>query len=112
GGLAAGVASVVKELRPHVQVWGVQPHDADAMAQSLRAGRRVTLEHVGLFVDGVTAKQVGEHTFPLCQRYLDGVLTVGVDEICAAIRDVFQDTRSVLEPAGALSVAGLKQATR
>jgi threonine dehydratase len=112
GGLAAGVASVIKELRPHVQVRGVQPHDADAMAQSLRAGRRVTLDHVGLFADGVTVKQVGEHTFPLCQRYLDGVLTVGVDEICAAIRDVFQDTRSALEPAGALSIAGVKQAAR
>ncbi len=112
GGLASGVASVVKELRPHVQVWGVQPHDADAMAQSLRAGRRVLLDQVGLFADGVTAKQVGEYTFPLCQRYLDGVLTVGVDEICAGIRDVFLDTRSVLEPAGALSVAGVKQAAR
>jgi threonine dehydratase len=112
GGLASGVASVVKELRPHVQVWGVQPHDADAMAQSLRAGRRVLLDQVGLFADGVTAKQVGEYTFPLCQRYLDGVLTVGVDEICAGIHDVFLDTRSVLEPAGALSVAGLKQAAR
>jgi threonine dehydratase len=110
GGLAAGVASVVKELRPHVQVWGVQPHDSDAMARSLRAGTRVVLDHVGLFADGVTVKQVGEHTFPLCQRYLDGILTVGVDEICAAIRDVFQDTRSVLEPAGALSIAGMKQA--
>jgi threonine dehydratase len=72
----------------------------------------VTLDHVGLFADGVTVKQVGEHTFPLCQRYLDGVLTVGVDEICAAIRDVFQDTRSALEPAGALSIAGVKQAAR
>ncbi len=112
GGLAAGVASVVKELRPHVQVWGVQPHDSNAMARSLEVGARVVLDHVGLFADGVTPKQVGEYTFPLCQRYLDGVLTVGVDEMCAAIRDVFQDTRSVLEPAGALSIAGMKQAAR
>ena len=110
GGLAAGVAAVVKELRPAVRVIGVQPDDADAMAQSLRLGRRVRREHVGLFADGVAAKEPGELTFALCQRYLDGCLTVGVDEICAAIKDAFEDTRSVLEPAGALALAGLKRA--
>ncbi len=110
GGLAAGIAGVVKELRPAVRVIGVQPSDADAMARSLAAGRRVTLPHVGIFADGVAVKTVGEHTFALCRRYLDGIVLVGEDEICAAIKDVFEDTRTVLEPAGALSVAGLKRA--
>ena len=112
GGLAAGVAAVVKELRPAVRVLGVQPDDADAMAQSLRAGHRVRREHVGLFADGVATREPGELTFALCQRYLDGCVTVGVDEICAAIRDAFEDTRSVLEPAGALALAGLKRVLR
>jgi threonine dehydratase len=110
GGLAAGVAAVVKALRPSVRVIGVEPDDSDAMGRSLAAGRRVALEHVGIFADGVAVKQVGEHTFALCSRWLDGCLAVGIDEICAAIKDVFEDTRSVLEPAGALSVAGLKRA--
>ena len=110
GGLAAGVSSVVKALRPEVRVIGVEPEDSDAMTRSLAAGDRVVLEHVGIFADGVAVKQVGVHTFALCRRYLDACVTVGVDEICAAIKDVFEDTRSVLEPAGALSVAGLKQA--
>jgi threonine dehydratase len=112
GGLASGVAAVVKELRPAVRVVGVQPDDSDAMTESLRLGRRVRREHVGLFADGVAAKEPGELTFALCQRYLDDCLTVSVDEICAAIRDAFQDTRSVLEPAGALALAGLKRAAR
>mgnify|MGYP000010132888 CR=1 FL=1 len=112
GGLAAGVATVVKELRPEVQVLGVQVEDSDAMAQSLARGERVRLEHVGLFADGVAVKQVGLHTFALCRRWLDGIVLVTVDEICAAIRDVFEDTRSVLEPAGALAIAGLKRAER
>src|SRR5262249_56842926 len=93
-----------------VRVLGVQPADADAMAQSLRAGHRVRREHVGLFADGVATREPGELTFALCQRYLDGCITVGVDEVCAAIRDAFEDTRSVLEPAGALSLAGVKRA--
>jgi threonine dehydratase len=80
------------------------------MRRSLDRGSRVALEHVGIFADGVAVKQVGEHTFALCRRWLDGCITVGVDEICAAIRDVFEDTRTVLEPAGALGVAGLKRA--
>jgi threonine dehydratase len=112
GGLAAGVAAVVKELRPSVRVVGVQPDDADAMTQSLRLGRRVRREHVGLFADGVAAKEPGELTFALCRRYLDDCFTVSVDEICAAIKDGFLDTRSVLEPSGALALAGLKRAAR
>ena len=110
GGLAAGVATVVKAVRPHVRIVGVEADDADAMARSLAAGERVTLEHVGLFADGAAVKQVGEHTFALCRQHLDGCMTVTIDEICAAIKDVFEDTRSILEPAGALSVAGLKRA--
>ncbi len=110
GGLASGIATVVKAVRPHVRVVGVQAEDSDAMTRSLAAGERVTLEHVGLFADGAAVKQVGEHTFALCRQHLDGCMTVSVDEICAAIKDVFEDTRSILEPAGALAVAGLKRA--
>lgn len=109
GGLAAGVAAVVKEIRPGVRVFGVQPDDADAMARSLAAGRRVRLGHVGIFADGVAVREPGEHTFPLCQRYLDGCLTVSVDEICAAMQEAFEETRTVLEPAGALAIAGAKR---
>jgi threonine dehydratase len=110
GGLAAGVAAVVKAVRPGVRVVGVQSEDSDAMARSLVAGERVVLEHVGLFADAVAVRQVGEHTFALCRQHLDGCVTVGVDEICAAIKDVFEDTRSILEPGGALAVAGVKRA--
>ncbi len=109
GGLAAGVAAVVKELRPEVRITGVQAEDSDAMTRSLAAGRRVELPHVGIFADGVAVKQVGVHTLALCQRYLDGTVIVTVDEICAAIKDAFEDTRSILEPAGALAIAGLKR---
>lgn len=112
GGLAAGVAAVVKELRPEVRVIGVQPTDSDAMARSLSAGRRVQLEHVGIFTDGVAVRMVGEHTFAICRRHLDGVVLVEIDEICAAIKDAFEDTRTVLEPAGALAIAGMKRAVR
>src|SRR6185295_12572472 len=110
GGLASGVAAVVKELRPGVRVIGVEPDDSDAMTRSLRAGSRVTLGHVGIFADGVAVRQVGEHTFALCRAHLDGCVTVTSDEICAAIKDAFEDTRSVLEPAGGLALAGLKRA--
>jgi threonine dehydratase len=106
GGLASGVAAVVKELRPEVRVIGVEPSDSDAMTRSLAAGTRVVLDHVGIFADGVAVRQVGEHTFALCQRYLDDCITVGVDEICGAIKDAFDETRSVLEPAGAVALAG------
>jgi threonine dehydratase len=108
GGLASGVASVVKRLRPGVRIIGVEPEDAAAMHRSLRERRRVVLDQVGLFADGVAVKQVGEETFRICRELLDEVILVDNDAICAAIKDVFEDTRTVLEPAGALSIAGLK----
>jgi threonine dehydratase len=108
GGLAAGVAAFVKRVRPEVRVFGVEPVDADAMDRSLKAGRRVRLEHVGLFADGVAVRQVGVEPFRLCKKYLDGMILVDTDDICAATKDVFEDTRAVLEPAGALAVAGAK----
>jgi threonine dehydratase len=112
GGCASGIASVMKAVRPGLRVIGVEPDDSDAMGRSLAAGSRVVLDHVGIFADGVAVRQVGVHTFALCQHWLDGCITVTIDEICAAIRDVFQDTRSILEPAGALGVAGLKRAVQ
>ncbi len=108
GGLAAGIAAYVKQVRPDVRVIGVQTTDSDAMARSIRAGRRIELHDVGLFSDGTAVKKVGEETFRLCRTLLDDIVLVDTDAICAAIKDVFQDTRSILEPAGALSVAGLK----
>lgn len=109
GGLLAGIAAYVKQLRPEIKVIGVEAVDADAMTQSLRAGKRVMLEQVGLFADGAAVKQVGEHTLALCQQYVDEMILVDNDAICAAIKDVFEDTRSILEPAGALAVAGAKE---
>ena len=108
GGLAAGVAAYVKAVRPSVKVIGVQTVDSDAMARSIAAGRRVALAEVGLFSDGTAVRQVGRETFRLCRRYVDEILTVDNDALCAAIKDVFQETRSILEPAGALAVAGAK----
>ncbi|MEO8565397.1 MAG: threonine ammonia-lyase, biosynthetic, partial [Betaproteobacteria bacterium] len=108
GGLIAGIASYVKRVRPGVRVIGVQPADSDAMTRSLAAGRRVRLGHVGLFADGVAVKQVGKETFRICRELVDDMITVDTDAICAALKDVFEDTRAVLEPAGALSVAGVK----
>jgi len=108
GGLIAGIAAYVKRLRPGIKVIGVEPEDADAMYRSLRAGRRVRLAQVGLFADGVAVKQVGRETFRLCRELVDGVIRVNTDAICAAIKDVFEDTRVVLEPAGALAIAGAK----
>ncbi|MCX7960929.1 MAG: threonine ammonia-lyase, biosynthetic [Burkholderiales bacterium] len=108
GGLIAGIAAYVKRLRPQVRIVGVEPEDADAMARSLAAGRRVALDHVGLFADGVAVKKVGAETFRLARRRVDEMVLVDTDEICAAIKDVFEDTRVVLEPAGALAVAGAK----
>src|SRR5207247_5831187 len=105
GGLISGIAAYIKRLRPSVKVIGVEPVDADAMARSLKAGRRVVLDHVGLFADGVAVRQVGEETFRLCRELLDGVILVDTDQICAAIKDVFEDTRTILEPAGALAIA-------
>ena len=108
GGLISGIAAYVKRVRPSVRIIGVEPVDADAMSRSLKAGRRVTLDQVGLFADGVAVKEVGRETFRLCRELVDDVVLVDTDEMCAAIKDVFEDTRVVLEPAGALSVAGAK----
>lgn len=108
GGLISGVAAYVKRLRPEIKIIGVQPIDSDAMRQSLALNRRVKLDQVGLFADGVAVRQVGVETFKLCREWVDEIVTVSTDEICAAIKDVFDDTRAVLEPAGALAVAGLK----
>ena len=108
GGLAAGVAGYVKALLPSTKVIGVEPFESDAMHRSLAERRRVRLERVGIFADGVAVREVGELTFAWAQQALDEVVRVGNDAICAAIKDVFDDTRSVMEPAGALSVAGMK----
>jgi threonine dehydratase len=108
GGLISGIAAYVKRVRPRVRVIGVEPVDADAMARSLKKGKRVKLDQVGLFADGVAVKEVGKETFRLCRQFVDDVVLVDTDEMCAAIKDVFEDTRVVLEPAGALAVAGAK----
>lgn len=108
GGLIAGIAGYVKAIRPEVKVIGVEPFEADAMYQSREAGRRVRLDHVGIFADGVAVREVGERTFPIVRDAVDEIVRVTNDEVCAAIKDVFDDTRSVMEPAGALGVAGLK----
>jgi threonine dehydratase len=108
GGLISGIAAYVKRVRPSVRIIGVEPVDADAMTRSLKSKRRVKLQQVGLFADGVAVKEVGEHTFRLCREFVDEMLLVDTDQMCAAIKDVFEDTRVVLEPAGALAVAGAK----
>ncbi len=108
GGLISGVAAYIKRLRPEIKIIGVEPVDADAMSQSLKAGKRVRLSQVGLFADGVAVREVGEETFRLCQKYVDEIILVSTDDTCAAIKDVFEDTRSILEPAGALAIAGVK----
>ena len=108
GGLIAGIASYVKRVRPEIRIIGVEPVDSDAMAQSLKAGKRVRLDKVGLFADGVAVKMVGEETFRLARELVDEVILVDTDDICAAIKDVFEDTRAILEPAGALAIAGAK----
>ena len=109
GGLIAGIAVYIKQIRPDVKIIGVEPEDADAMYRSLKAGKRVLLDHVGIFADGVAVRKVGEQTFKLCKKFVDEIVVVSNDEICAAIKDIFEDRRSVLEPAGALSYAGLKR---
>ncbi|VTZ50321.1 threonine deaminase [Methylocella tundrae] len=108
GGLAAGVASYVKFLRPETQVIGVEPVDAASMKAAIDAGERVILDRVGLFADGVAVRQAGVETFRLCRKLLDDVLLADTDEMCAAIKDIFEDMRVIAEPAGALSLAGLK----
>ena len=108
GGLISGIAAYVKRLRPEIKIIGVEPVDADAMSQSLKAGHRVKLSQVGLFADGVAVREFGDETFRLCQQYVDEIILVATDDTCAAIKDVFEDTRSILEPAGALAIAGAK----
>jgi threonine dehydratase len=109
GGLLTGIAAYVKALRPEIKVIGVEAKDSEAMTESLKQGKRVILDQVGLFADGAAVKQVGEHTFALAQQFVDEMIVVDNDEICAAIKDVFEDTRSILEPAGALATAGIKE---
>jgi threonine dehydratase len=109
GGLISGVAAYIKAVRPEIRVIGVQMVDSDAMLQSVRAGKRITLADVGLFSDGTAVKQVGQETFRLARALVDDYVVVDTDAVCAAIKDVFQDTRSILEPAGALGVAAIKQ---
>ena len=108
GGLIGGIAAYVKRVRPEIRIIGVQPVDSDAMARSLEAGRRVVLPHVGLFADGVAVRQVGKETFRLARQYVDEIVRVDTDATCAALKDVFEETRSILEPAGALAIAGVK----
>lgn len=109
GGLIAGIAAYVKGKRPNVRIIGVEPADSAAMKESLAAGKPVTLDHVGIFADGVAVRRVGDETFRLCQSLVDEIVTVDTDQICAGIKDIFEDTRSIVEPAGALAVAGLKK---
>ena len=109
GGLIAGVSAYVKAIWPETKIIGVEPEDACAMTLSLKANKPIELESVGLFADGVAVRKVGEKTFSICKKYVDQMITVNTDEICAAIKDVFEDTRSILEPAGALAIAGLKK---
>jgi threonine dehydratase len=108
GGLIAGIGAYIKQIRPEIRLIGVQSNDSNAMAQSLALGERVELTDVGLFADGTAVKLVGKETFRLCQQFVDEIICVNTDEICAAIKDVFQDTRSILEPSGALAIAGAK----
>ncbi|MDO8958260.1 MAG: threonine ammonia-lyase, biosynthetic [Rhodocyclaceae bacterium] len=108
GGLISGVAAYIKRLRPTTQIIGVEAVDADAMDRSLQAGRRIKLDSVGLFADGAAVRQVGAETFRLCREHVDAMVLVDTDAICAAIKDVFEDTRSILEPAGAMAIAGAK----
>ncbi len=109
GGLIAGIAAYVKSVDKKVKVIGVEPMDSDAMTQSIEASKRIRLKDVGIFADGVAVKQVGKETFRLVQKYVDTIVRVDTDQICAAIKDIFEDTRSIVEPSGALAVAGLKQ---
>jgi threonine dehydratase len=109
GGLVAGIACYLKALCPEVKVIGVEPVDSDAMYQSLKAGKRITLETVGIFADGVAVRKIGKQTFDLCRQHVDEIVRVNTDELCGAIKTVYQATRSIVEPAGALAMAGLKR---
>ncbi|WP_255561986.1 threonine ammonia-lyase, biosynthetic [Zooshikella harenae] len=109
GGLIAGIAAYVKYLRPEIKIIGVEFEESACLQAAMQAGERVVLPQVGIFADGVAVAQIGEETFKICQRYVDDVITVTADEICAAIKDIYDDTRSICEPAGALGVAGVKK---
>jgi len=109
GGLITGIAAYVKTLYPKIRIVGVEPEDAASMHRSLAARQRVTLDRVGIFADGVAVRRAGKETFRLAQRYVDEVVLVDTDEICAAIQDIFEDNRTIAEPAGALAVAGIKR---
>ncbi|WJG26208.1 threonine ammonia-lyase, biosynthetic [Vibrio furnissii] len=109
GGLAAGVAVLVKQLMPEIKVIAVEPEDSACLKAALDAGEPVVLDQVSMFADGVAVKRIGDETFRLCQKYLDGHITVSSDEICAAVKDIFEDTRAIAEPSGALALAGLKK---
>ncbi|WP_108674233.1 threonine ammonia-lyase, biosynthetic [Candidatus Kinetoplastibacterium sorsogonicusi] len=109
GGLCAGVATYIKQLRPEIKIIGVQTQDSHAMYSSIKANKRLALNEVGLFADGTAVKLVGSHTFELIKQYVDDFILVNTDEICSAIKDVFQDTRSILEPSGAMSIAAAKK---
>ncbi|MCG7372786.1 threonine ammonia-lyase, biosynthetic [Pseudomonas luteola] len=109
GGLIAGIAAYVKYLRPDIKIIGVEPDDSNCLQAAMQAGDRVVLSQVGIFADGVAVGQIGHHTFEICRHYVDDVITVSSDEICAAIKDIYDDTRSITEPAGALGVAGIKK---
>ncbi len=112
GGLIAGMAAYLKALRPEIRVVGVEPVDSDAMARSLEQGRRVAVDTPGIFADGVAVREVGRVTFDYCRRFVDEIIRVDTDEICSAIKTIHQATRSIVEPAGALGVAGLKKYIR
>jgi threonine dehydratase len=109
GGLISGIAAYIKAKRPDIRIVGVEPEDAAGMRDSLQAGKPVTLAHVGIFADGVAVRRVGDETFRLCQMLVDEIITVDTDQTCAAIRDIFEDTRSIVEPAGGLAIAGMKK---
>ena len=109
GGLAAGIATYIKYLRPDIKIIGVEYEESACLKAALEAGERVVLPHVGIFADGIAVAQIGEETFKLCREHIDQVITVSADEICAAIKDIFDDTRSICETAGATAVAGLKK---
>ncbi|HIE56360.1 MAG TPA: threonine ammonia-lyase, biosynthetic [Chromatiaceae bacterium] len=109
GGLIAGMAAYIKRVRPEIQVISVEPEDTPTLQRALAAGRRVSLKQVGLFADGVAVRQIGKETFKLARKYVDDTVLVTTDEICAAIKDIYDDTRSVAEPAGALAIAGIKK---
>jgi threonine dehydratase len=109
GGLIAGIAVYVKSVNPDIRIIGVEPDDSTAMRDALEAGEPVTLDHVGIFADGVAVRRVGNETFRLCQQFVDEIITVDTDQVCAGIRDIFEETRSIVEPSGGLAIAGVKK---